>query len=92
MSTPKSESPSLVDREVEIFLKTPLFRFRFVRDGREEELMENAVRIGGRVIREGSAGLWIKVKSVSNQKSAEKNPPFSEILIPSSKIDFVVVA
>ena len=55
-------------KEVEIFLKTPLFRFKYLEAGKEQQLLENAVRIAGKIIKEKELGVLVKVKDLSNQK------------------------
>ncbi len=82
---------SLDGRKVEVFLKTPLFRFRYVLNKKEHELMDNAVRVSGTVLKEKGAGLLIKVDVLSNMKQTERELPFEEIFIPYGKIDFLVV-
>ena len=84
MAESKKDSRSWEGREVEIFLKTPLFRFRYVVDDEERELMENAVRVSGKVLEEKAAGLLVKVNTLSNMKQKETELPFEEIFIPFS--------
>ena len=55
-------------KSIEVFLKTPLFSFKYMHKGEEKQLMENAVRVSGKVIKEKTAGLVIKVDTVSNLK------------------------
>ncbi len=78
-------------KHVEIFLKTPLFRFRYSAGSEERELMENAVRISGKVMRESSAGLLVKVDMISNMRQKENDLPFERIFLPFDKIDFIVI-
>ena len=78
-------------KRVEIFLKTPLFRFKYVLKGEERQLLENAVRISGKVAREKEAGLLLEVEAISNLKLSENDLPFEEIFVPFSKVDFVIV-
>jgi hypothetical protein len=80
----------LEGKHAEVFLKTPLFRFRYSYEGEERELLENAVRISGVIARENSAGLMIRVEVISNMKRTEKELPFEDIFLPYDKIDFVV--
>ena len=92
MAEPGRKRPeSLAGKHVEIFLKTPLFRFRYKYEGEERELMENAVRISGVVIDDRSAGLLLKAEILSNMKATESELPFEKIFIPFGKIDFMVV-
>jgi hypothetical protein len=78
-------------RHVEVFLKTPLFRFRYVYGNEERELLENAVRISGVVSDDRGAGLLLRAEVISNMKQKETELPFDEIFIPFDKIDFMVV-
>ena len=78
-------------RNVEIFLKTPLFRFKYMHEGEERQIMENAVRISGKVTEEKSGGIVIKVDAISNLKISETNLPFKEIFIPFSKADYIIL-
>lgn len=91
MAESRKHEGGLEGKHVEVFLKTPLFRFRYVYEGEERELLENAVRIEGVVLKESSAGLMISVKVISNMKRTEKELPFEEIFLPYDKIDFVVL-
>jgi hypothetical protein len=77
-------------KNVEIFLKTPLFRFKYVEDGKEHQLLENAIRIEGKVVSENAAGIVVKVKDLSNQREKQKKLPFETIFLPFEKIDFVI--
>jgi hypothetical protein len=90
MADSRKRDGDLEGRHVEIFLKTPLFRFRYAFEGEERELLENAVRVSGTVSRESSAGLMIRVEVISNMKRTEKELPFEDIFLPYDKIDFVV--
>lgn len=77
-------------QSVEIFLKTPLFRFKYLEAGKEQQLLENIVRIEGKVQEEKQLGIVVKVKDVSNQKSKQKSVPFEVIFLPFDKIDFII--
>lgn len=91
MEDSRKGQSDLAGKEVEIFLKTPLFRFRYVFEKKERELLDNAVRLSGVVLCEKSAGLLIKVRLISNMKKIEDKLPFQQIFIPYGKIDFMVV-
>src|SRR5436309_1370166 len=91
MADAKKEGRSLEGKHVEIFLKTPLFRFRYVFGNEERELLENAVRVSGEILEEKQAGLLIKALVISNMKQKETELPFEEIFLPFNKIDFMVV-
>ncbi len=91
MAEKKNHTLGMTGKHVEIFLKTPLFRFRYKSGKVEKELMENAVRISGQVKEDRGAGLLVQVEVLSNMKEKEKDLPFEEIFLPLSKIDFVVV-
>lgn len=75
---------------VEIFLKTPLFRFKYTEGGKEQQLMENAVRLSGKIVEEREMGVMVKIKDISNQKEKHKDLPFETIFIPFDKIDFII--
>jgi len=91
MAEAKKSSHSIVGKHVEVFLKTPLFRFRYMVGKQEKELLENAVRVSGVVLEDRGAALHLEVSVISNMKETEKNLPFETILLPFAKIDFVVV-
>ncbi|MFH1263701.1 MAG: hypothetical protein V1495_09715 [Pseudomonadota bacterium] len=91
MADSKKHTDGLEGKHVEVFLKTPLFRFRYSYEGEERELLENAVRISGSVLWEKSAGLMMRVEVISNMKRTEKELPFEEIFLPYDKIDFVIL-
>ena len=77
-------------KNVEIFLKNPLFRFKYIEAGKEQQLLENAVRIEGKIISEKELGIVVKVKDLSNQKEKQKRLPFETIFLPFDKIDFII--
>lgn len=77
-------------KNVEIFLKTPLFRIKYLQEGKETQLLENAVRIEGKILKEKQLGVMVKVKDVSNLKERQKPLPFESIFIPFDKIDFMI--
>ena len=85
------KNASLVGRRVVLFLKTPLFRLKF-RDGQaERQLMENAVRIGGKIKSDHPAGFHLEVSELSNLKELDKKPPFREVIIPFDKVDYAIL-
>ncbi len=92
MAEHRRSEDALEGRDVEVYLKTPLFRFKYVYNGQERELLENAVRISGIVLREKGSGILMRVHVISNMKKVEKELPFQEVFLPFSKIDFVVVS
>ena len=79
-------------RDVEIFLKTPLFRFKYMHEGEEKQLLENAVRISGKVVVEKPHGVILKVEAISNLKVSETALPFKELFIPFSKMDYMIIS
>ena len=91
MAENKKDSKTVIGKKVEIFLNTPLFRFKYMMNQEEMELLENAVRISGQILEETAAGFLIKVDVISNMKQKQTELPFEEVLIPYSKVDFVVV-
>ncbi len=78
-------------KKVEIFLNTPLFRFKYMNKNQERHLLDNAVRISGNVVKEKAAGLLIRVETISNMKISESELPFKEIFLPFSKIDYMII-
>ncbi len=92
MAESKKEARSLEGKRVEIFLQTPLFRFRYMHDEEERELLENAVHVTGVIRDEMGAGLWLKVEALSNLREKATELPFEEIYLPFSKIDFMVLS
>jgi len=78
-------------KNVVVFLKTPLFRFKYLASGQEQQLLENAVRIEGKVTREKEMGLLMKVKELSNLREKQKPLPFETIFIPFDKVDYVIL-
>lgn len=90
MADSKKSNGGLEGRHVEVFLKTPLFRFRYTAEGQERELLENAVRISGKISKEHSAGVVMRVEVISNMKRVEEELPFDDIFLPYNKIDFMV--
>jgi len=88
----KNEKPELEGKKVEIFLSTPLFRFRYEENDEQLELMENAVRLSGTIVKESAGGFILKAEALSNMRKVEKNLPFEKIFLPYGKIDFMIVA
>lgn len=78
-------------KDVVIFLKTPLYRFKYVIENEEQQLIENAVHVEGRIIKEKQMGIVVHVKEVSNQKERQTELPFESIFLPFEKIDFMIV-
>jgi hypothetical protein len=91
MADLKKEGKGLTGRHVEVFLTTPLFRFRYTHGNHEKELLENAVRVSGTITGESVGGITMEVNVLSNMKQKETELPFEEIFLPFSKIDFIVV-
>jgi len=79
-------------KNVEIFLKTPLFTFKYVFEKEEKQLLEGAVRISGKVTGEKTQGVVVKVEAISNQKTSESKLPFEDIFVPFSKVDYIIIS
>ncbi len=88
----KKESSGLEGKRVEIFLQTPLFRFRYMHENEERLLLENVVHITAVVKSETGAGLCLKVEALSNLREKMSELPFEEIFLPFNKIDFMVLS
>ncbi len=71
--------------ETVVYLNTPLIEHS---SGSDREPIHV---IRGKLIGESPVGLMIQVKSVGNGKEFSAPPPFRKILIPSHKIDFVLI-
>ena len=80
-------------KKVDIFLKTPLFRFRYLDEGKESQLMDNVIRVHGQITQEKEQGVVVSVVDLSNQKTKlqKKELPFSTIFIPFDKVDFMII-
>lgn len=91
MAEVKKAASALEGARVEIFLTTPLFRFKYILEGQERELLENTVRISGTILEDLGAGVLLKVEILSNLRQTDKELPFDRIFLPYSKIDFMVM-
>lgn len=78
------------DQNVEVLLHTPLLVITGRDEIREKPVLENLLRIQGKVISESSGGIRLTVKAVGSERALEKNPHFSEIFIPYHKIDYII--
>jgi hypothetical protein len=78
------------DRNVEVLLQNPLLVIATREEIRSKPVLENILRIMGKIIEENSAGMFIEVKSIGSEKIWDKNPPFSQIFIPYHKIDHIL--
>ena len=77
--------------QVEVYLNTPLLKFKY-RIGKEDrELLDGVVRLSGKVIKESLSGFTLSVAQLSNMKVSQTDLPFETIFIPMSKVDFVVL-
>lgn len=79
------------DQIIEILLHTPLLTLAEREQIRDKPVLENILRIGGKVIAENNGGIQIQVKWIGSDKQVEKSPPFSVLFIPFHKIDHVLV-
>ena len=77
-------------KKVEIYLNTPLFRCRYTMIRSEEQLIENAVHLSGKIVEEYEGGFGVQVKALYSVKHKQDSLPFSTILVPLHKIDFMV--
>ncbi len=80
------------DKNVEILLQTPLLVITSREEIREKPVLENILRIMGKIIDNNDSGIQIQVKSIGSDRYLEKNPHFSEIFIPYHKIDHIIVS
>ncbi len=80
------------DKNVEILLQTPLLVISTRDEIREKPVLENILRILGKVVDQSDSGIQIAVKSIGSERVIEKNPHFSEIFIPYHKIDHIIIS
>jgi len=80
------------DQNVEVLLQTPLLVIATRDEIRAKPVLENILRITGKVVEENINGVLIAVKSVGTEKLVDKNPPFTQIFIPFHKVDHILVA
>lgn len=83
-------SELLLQKKVEIYLSTPLFRIRYKEGKLTQQLRENVTHISGTILEERSGGFLIGVEALSDQKETDHTPPFHRIFLPLHKIDFIV--
>lgn len=81
----------MIERVVQLFLKTPLFRFWYEVEGRRRLFPAGIVFVEGRVLKEKGGGLWLQVSAIGD---GEKEPTLDvcglhECIIPMAKVDFV---
>jgi len=77
-------------RRVQVFLRTPLYRGRH--DGGRSALTLDVVEVVGTVQEEGRTGLHLRLEALFDARGqAEPTLPFEEIVLPTSKIDYLVV-
>lgn len=87
---PLEQSENSVNRDIELFLSTPLFRFRYKVGKEQKRLPENTIRLSGTVKEAGPGGFLVRVREIINMKDVERDLPFGDFFIPFSKIDFAV--
>ncbi len=78
------------DQNVEVLLQTPLLVLAGREEIRARPVLENILRVVGKIVQENNAGVLVAVKSLSSDKFLEKNPPISKIFIPYHKIDHIL--
>lgn len=81
----------MIERDVQLFLKTPLFRFWYEVEGKRRLFPPGIVFVEGRVLKEKGGGLWLQVSAIGE---GEKEPStdvcgLHECIIPMAKVDFV---
>ena len=79
------------DKNVEVLLHTPLLVIATRDEIKTKPVLENVLRLTGKILNEESAGILLAVKTIGSDKTIEKNPPFAEIFIPFHKIDHIIV-
>ena len=78
------------DRTVQVFLRNPLFRRRHG-SADERALTADVVEVTGTVIDECAVGLHVRVALLRDERGSSVEPPFDEIVLPTAKIDYLVV-
>jgi hypothetical protein len=78
------------DQNVEILLQTPLLVIASREEIRAKPVLENILRISGRIVEESQAGVLVSVKNIGTDKLLDKTPPFTQIFIPYHKVDHIL--
>lgn len=78
------------DQNVEVLLNTPLLTFATREEIRAKPILENIVRVVGKILEQNDAGVVIAVKNIGSEKGTDKSPPFSQIFIPFYKVDHIL--
>lgn len=82
----------MIGRKVSLFLKSPLFQFKYEKDGKMVTLPKEIVNIKGSVMSENTAGMYLTVHSIGTLDSAYTDGiPFLEIFLPFEKVDFFIL-
>ncbi len=84
-------SDILTGKKVEIYLKTPLFAFKYKEKGEVRGFMEDVVHISATLVADRAGGFIVDVSAVSDQKKTDTSPPLKRVFIPSHKIDFMII-
>ncbi len=74
------------NEQVTLYLNTPLVSIKPRQAGEVDILI-----IKAKVLEETASGLLIQMKAAGNEKAMLDNLPFKKILVPTHKIDFIVV-
>jgi hypothetical protein len=81
----------MTGRNLVMFLKSPLFQFKYEREGQKVMLARDLVQLKGEVVKEKGAGIWLRVEAMgANDLSITEDLPFKEIFVPFAKIDYMV--
>jgi len=75
-------------KRVQVFLRTPLYRGSH---GGAKRLQASVVEVRGTVVAETRVGLRLKVEALADEQGNEPEVPFAEIVLPPSKIDYLIV-
>lgn len=80
----------MVDRRVQLFLKTPLFRFKYTENDVVHELPGQIAMVEGVISGEFSGGFQLKELTFrhADGSKVEGAQNVDEILIPGGKVDF----
>ncbi|MFO1518634.1 MAG: hypothetical protein U1F57_03055 [bacterium] len=78
------------DQNVEVLLNTPLLSTATREEIRSRPILDNILKLNGKIVQEYEAGVLMTVKSIGSEKGTDKNPPFSQVFVPFHKVDHII--
>ena len=81
----------MVGSTVQLYLKTPLFRFEFEDGGKQHRFPAGIVIVEGKVKSDKGGGFWLDVSRIGQMDGplTEERSGLNEVFIPTGKVDFV---